>query len=107
MSSRTPGMTAGDVPWDGSVGTCTRGPATGQRILLVRDTAPGSWILFLEPPLSRFSWGRTRFSFDNYVDDDEAVESMLREWGVEWVPRDEDETVEREVFDVRRTFVVE
>jgi hypothetical protein len=93
-------MTAPEVSLDGSVGTSTRGRATGQRVLLVRDTTPGWWILCLEPPWDRFSWGESRFSFDNYIDDDAAIEAMLLEWGVVWTPRDQDDAVEREVFDM-------
>jgi hypothetical protein len=100
-------VTAPEVARDGSVGICTRGPSSGQRVLLVRDTRREWWQLYLEPPWEQFTFGESRFSFDNYIEGDDAIEAMMLHWGVAWLPRDEDEAVERDVFDMRSTFIVD
>lgn len=78
-------ITYSDWPQYGRVGVSQSGPSKGQHIFLAPDTAPERWLLFLEHPADRFSFGEALMTGDNYPISDSDVNFMIEYWGVEWL----------------------
>lgn len=87
-------------PWPalGRLGICRRGSAAGSYILLWQEERPDWWSYYLSAP--EVGSGQ----IDGYVNGDASMIDLLRDWDVEWLPSEEDERMEKEIFDVRRTF---
>ncbi len=85
-------------PAEGRVGLCTSGTAAGSHILLWRESHDDWWTFYLSTP--ECAHGQV----DGYIEGAEAVEALLEDWGVVWAAIEEDRRLERELFDVRRTF---
>lgn len=85
----------GDWPSGGRVGRCTAGTAAGSYILLWRENYGEWWTFYLSEPTHDTG------EIDGYVNGDSAMAELIRDWGVEWLPANEDTVVEREVFGAR------
>ena len=82
-------------PDEGRVGRCTAGAASGSYILLWREKHPEWWTFYLSEPTDDTG------EIDGYVKGDDAMEKILRDWQVVWLPPSEDTAIEREVFGIR------
>ena len=94
-------------PYGGRVGVCRATECAGQRLLLIPDTRPGTWLLYLEPPFENFRLGDDVFaSFDEYLSDDSTAQAISDEWDVAWLPEGpEEEELERSLFNMRRELI--
>lgn len=89
----------------GRVGVITARPALGQHILVVRDTKRGWWQLYCEPPWENFEAVGISVDFDNYIDGDDVMSEILDTLKVKWVPIEDDDRIEMDLFGVRSSFI--
>jgi hypothetical protein len=72
-----------------------------------QDTLPEGWQLNLKPPLEQFTFEDSRCSFYDYIEGNDAIAVKILQWGVARLPRDQNEAVDRYVFDLRSAFIVD
>ncbi len=81
-------------PTGGRVGRVRRGSGEGCYLLLWPEERPEWWTFYLVPEAADGS-------IDGYIDGDEDMAAVLRDWGVEWLAPEDDERVAHEHFPVR------
>ncbi|WP_157155353.1 hypothetical protein [Diaminobutyricimonas sp. LJ205] len=76
----------------GRVARIQAGPHRGGFIFIYPDTAEPWWTIVIDPSPVEGAPG------DLYIDDTGELDYMVKDWDLFWVPRDEDDEIEREHF---------
>jgi len=90
---------------EGRLGRCTATACEGQYVLVVPTTRLGYWTLHLQAPLDTYQWGESNFDSENLVSDGETLLRLLRRWGVQFVPADDDVALEAKYIGARAGFL--
>mgnify|MGYP001358352400 FL=1 len=92
-------------PRFGRVGVSRAQETFGQHVFVVADSLPGRWIVLLQDPAGNFKFYNSKMTNDNYFSRDEDVETALCLWSIEWIPIEDEDAIERDLFGMRSTIV--
>ncbi|ONH51753.1 hypothetical protein CcI49_35060 [Frankia sp. CcI49] len=83
---------------DGRLGCCTRGEYAGCHVLVTTETEHSFYAYISDQP----DLPRDEARFDDFAVHEDDLENVMAELGVVWIPREDDDELERQIFDLRR-----
>ncbi len=86
-------------PPQGRIGFCRRGKYAGHHILVTAEETADWWTVCVND-------APTQADSEFMIKGDDMMRARWEQWAVVWAAPEDDEALEREVFDLRRTWRV-